>query len=250
MKLLKGKTHSKQINCLILEDQIAITGSMDKKIKVWSLDKKKKTKGFKSLHSGPIQCIQWIEDGKLISGSSDKTIRLWDFKNRKHIKHLETQNPVRSILVDEQMVSGHEDGLVQLWDVQNFKSIGTLTGHTMPIIKIQRLENIMITASLDQTVRIWDARLGNFVRTISGISDITDLDVDIDARIAISSSSNGNVIEWDLGTSKEIITFTLDANINSMQADIYKVRFSINWEYSHHVYYNRLYVDVVMEACE
>ena len=122
-----------------------ITGSEDKKIKVWDLNNlrtsSRRTKpvsfSFKG-HTASVQCLALMPGERMVfSGSTDKTIRMWDLesKSRKCSRVFE----------------GHEH---------------TVTSLCAPFATDNELSNRVISGSLDGNVRIWDIERGSAVATL------------------------------------------------------------------------------------
>jgi WD40 repeat protein len=68
---------------------------------------------------------------------------------------------------------------------------------------------IAISASRDNTLKIWDTETGTEVRTLSGHTDsVYAVDLAPDGKIAISASGDNTLKIWDLLSGKEIASFS------------------------------------------
>ncbi len=67
------------------DDQLIISGSYDKTIKIWEKESGKEFQILKG-HSHSVNSVAISKDNKyIISGSSDKTIKIWETENYKEI---------------------------------------------------------------------------------------------------------------------------------------------------------------------
>jgi len=70
-------------------------------------------------------------------------------------------------LRDNILISGSYNGTAALCDLNTQKCIGDLKGHTEPLRGIMFDSEKIITASLDQTLKIWDNKTNKLISTIS-----------------------------------------------------------------------------------
>jgi WD40 repeat protein len=99
---------------------------------------------------------------QIVSGSADNTIRLWNVKNRCQLKVLKADltcvNSV-SFSPDDTLIASGSDATVQLWDVRSGTHLKTYHGHSDTITSVTFSSDgaHIVTASEDQTVKVWDA---------------------------------------------------------------------------------------------
>lgn len=118
-------------------------------------------------HSGPISSAQFSNDGReIVTSSWDRTARIWQVERSREITV--DQNPSasewinRSAVHDEvELRLGPNDTIVVFSrDAQNPRA--TLKGHEAKVVSSQVSQdgNLIVTSSLDGTVRLWSARDG------------------------------------------------------------------------------------------
>lgn len=73
--------HLDSVYCLQFDDQKIITGSRDRSIKIWDLEKYQCTHTLNG-HQGSVLCLKY-NDEVIISGSSDHTVIVWDMKTKR-----------------------------------------------------------------------------------------------------------------------------------------------------------------------
>lgn len=107
------------------------------------------------------------------SPSSPKSKRRPKFQKRKSMpvlhEHLEPGSNIRTIQAHNDtitaidfdspfgtLVSASLDDTVRVWDLNLGRCMGFLEGHTAPVRCLQVEDNIVATGSLDATIRLWD----------------------------------------------------------------------------------------------
>ena len=100
--------------------QVLLSGSDDRKIKIWNtnLDLLGEIKGHK--HSVRTFCK--IDDNYFASGSFDNTIKIWDFKEQKCVNTLEghLSNVICIINYDGKLISCSNDRTIKIWEEKSF----------------------------------------------------------------------------------------------------------------------------------
>ena len=94
-------------------------GSNDKTIIIWNKDgtKDKTLKG----HTGNVNTLQVLPDGRIVSGSDDNTIIIWneDGTKDKTLKGHTSSVLTLQVLPDGRIVSGSDDKTIIIWDIDN-----------------------------------------------------------------------------------------------------------------------------------
>jgi WD40 repeat protein len=71
----------------------------------------------------------------------------------------------------------------------------------------------MVSASGDNTLKVWDLETGRILRTLEGHSDfVLDVAVTPNGRRAVSGSEDKTLRVWDLETGLALATFNCDAS--------------------------------------
>ena len=105
------------------------------------------------------------------------------------------------------MFVGTEGGQVYIWDLSN-QQPNILSGHKSKVTSIayEAEQNLIATASNDNTVKIWDTRSnGSAIGTYTGHKDcVRDVAISPDGRWIASAGDEGIVKIWELDTRKLI----------------------------------------------
>lgn len=98
------------------------------------------------------------------------------------------------------------------WIVSALPANEVLRGHTQAISSIAASADggMIATGSLDQTLRLWDAKSGKQLRVLTGHeSEVYAVAFSPDCQLLASSSYNGRVIVWNVGSGKAVHILTV-----------------------------------------
>lgn len=118
---------------------------------------------------------------------------------------------------DGKMLATCSCGEVALWEAESGKEIARFFGHRpngfMPTIHWGNQGRYFATGSIDQTVRVWDARLGEPVQTLRGLQGTPVIgyfgfSAD-DSRLMAAGPQNVKV--WDVRSGRELLSFEIAA---------------------------------------
>lgn len=174
------------MNDIILTQSNAalVSASSDITVKVWRPhsedDQSAKTIG---LHGDYVKCLatpathsDWVASGGL-----DHKIRLWDLNGggeKLQIGVGEDENSAKGSVYalsvrGSIMASGGPESIVRLWDPRTGKRITKFVGHTDNIrdILINEGGDTVMTASSDQTIKVWSMTAGRCMHTLTVHND-------------------------------------------------------------------------------
>lgn len=166
----------------------------------------------------------------IASASEDTTIKIWDWEMGDSERTL--KGHTRPVLdVDyggprggTLLASCSSDLTIKLWDPSDdYKNIRTLAGHDHSISSIRFIPsgaagaplsgNTLVSASRDQTLRIWDVTTGYCLKTLKGHTDwVRVVTPSIDGRWLLSAGDDRAPRLWDAATGEVKITFTFDGH--------------------------------------
>ncbi|PRP84769.1 hypothetical protein PROFUN_07423 [Planoprotostelium fungivorum] len=143
--------HTNMVSCLQADEDRLLSGSRDKKIKMWDLHESPMACVLNMEgHTGGVSCIQFYQYG-LASGSSDTNIRLWDrLCHRTLAGH---EKGITALQFDEmRVISGSTDKTIRLWDLRTGKSTESIhLDH--PIVSLQFNSKWLSVSTQDKSVR-------------------------------------------------------------------------------------------------
>lgn len=203
--------HDDEISTIIFGNNILLSGSKDRCIKVWMFDEQKQIK-CKSIFEGHTSGISSIivQGDNFISCSRDDTIRKWAFQNYVGNKNIRLDGDgikCNVHIYNNSIIAGfgdHGNKALHIWNISTRSHITNLrTGPGNPTA-ITHNGNYIICGSF-KTIKIWDNRF-SLIRTIKGHNgQITALS---SIEKYITSGSWDHVIKlWNMTTGDLVHTF-------------------------------------------
>lgn len=182
-----------------------VSGSADHTVKVWHVDLR--TCYTLRGHTDWVNCVKiHAALNTVFSASDDTTIRMWDLSNNQclrvfggvdnggHIGQVQCVLPFtyKEKLVDDQS----EDDVAEVVDV----------------IDNPNLPTHLLTASLDNTIKLWDVATGRCIRTQFGHIEGVWL-IYADTFRVVSGAHDRLVKVWDLQNGKCLHTLANDSSV-------------------------------------
>ncbi|KAL0413058.1 UNVERIFIED_CONTAM: Zinc finger CCCH domain-containing protein 17 [Sesamum radiatum] len=163
-----------EAGCLISEGSWLLVG-LQTALKAWNLQHHAEF-GF-GLLAGLV-CSMVLVDDKLFAGMEDGSILVW--KLNLETLTLEAaemlkghHGAVTSLVVgsNNRLYSGSRDCTIRVWDRQNLKCLHTLYRHTKDVMAVICWDNYLLSASLDNTLKIWAATESGTIDVIHEIKE-------------------------------------------------------------------------------
>merc|ERR1711879_258901 len=199
--------HEEEVYCLQFDEDRIVSGSYDKTIRVWDLDKfregKKPTTISKLVGHREFVGTLRIDSKNVVSGSADNTMRVWDLETEKCTDMIEGHvDEVVCLRFSEQyIVSGSKDNTIKVWDRRTKQCINTLEGHTQEVcgLHFDAANYRLFSGSWDHTIKLWDLRKAKPVHVFTGHTDgLWTLQYENERDILISGSRDTTVKVWNM----------------------------------------------------
>ncbi|KAI9866808.1 MAG: Mitochondrial fission protein [Trichoglossum hirsutum] len=196
--LFSLEAHVGEVTALFLRGDTLVSGSADKTIRQWDLEKGRCVQTLDVLWAAAQASAtmtsgdgQWRQTGRLPDASADFVGALQCF--------------------DAALACGTADGMVRLWDLRSGQVHRSLVGHTGPVTCLQFDDVHMVTGSLDRSIRvcyskeIWDLRTGSIYDAFAYDNAITSMQFDSRRIVAAAGEDIVKVYDktdgrhWDCG---------------------------------------------------
>jgi eukaryotic-like serine/threonine-protein kinase len=184
------------------------SGHANKQVISWDPQTGKRNRILKG-HTGAVTDLFWSpERGRLFSASADQTIRIWDPKSPEPLQTIPVSRPVERFAVAQraQLVAilGKNDRSPTVYHETTGERF-TLNGHTDTVtgLAFGPDETRIATASLDGTIRIWNANDGTPEKTLKHAEPIRYF-VWLKKGNRLLAADGVNLIVWDVSTGQVV----------------------------------------------
>ncbi len=216
------QAHTHWVNDIVLaqNNTALVSASSDLTVRVWRpLSNESEAPQTIGQHADYVKCVatpssqaDWVASGGL-----DRKICLWDLSGAG--KKLEIavgdeetseKGSVYALSVSRSILaSGGPESIVRLWDPRTGKRVTKFVGHTDNIrdILVNESGDTIMTASSDQTVKVWSVTAGRCMHTLTMHNDSVWalFSEDPDLGVFYSSDRSGLVVKTDVrGTLGEM----------------------------------------------
>lgn len=218
-KVLIGHTDS--VYCVQFDENVVITGSRDRTIRVWSTKTGQQIKKLgiganeqadsnsskpTICHTGSVLCLCY--DSKImISGSSDTSCIIWDMTKLKPLQQVYRHSAgVLDVCMDENfIITCSRDSTLCVWDRTDakFSLKWRFTGHQGPVNAVHLQGKFVASAAGDCVVRLWDLTTGRCIRQFVGhTGGLACVQLCLKTRRVISGSNDNTIRIWNLDDGK------------------------------------------------
>lgn len=189
------KAHEAEVKCSLFTDNLLITGSYDKTIKVWDIRKLTESIKVNYIHSGYVNAIVKIND-KIFTASADG-IAEFD-KHKFQSKTNDHKGEILSICKNHEdlIYTAGKDSLLKIYDPKIKSSIYTMKGHEGAISKVVCGKDKIYTCSSDKKAIVWDLESYFQIEELIGHTEpIRSMDL-LKNNILITGAQDNSIKIW------------------------------------------------------
>jgi WD40 repeat protein len=204
------------------DGQIIVSGGADSTIKLWHV-------GASDLidilhkHNDIVRCVACTPDGRMfITGGGDRKILFWDLTYRTVALTLSLDDTAARTLAlsqDGKILVVGSYRKIKVWrvfqdsvtSIVNTELLHSFTAHSHLVssLRVSPDGKILISGSVDKTIKIWNLATGKLLRTLKGHGDeVLAVNLSPDGKIIASGSVDTTIKLWHLETGELLATFT------------------------------------------
>ena len=194
-------------------DQLAVTASLDKTVRIWQTIDGKELFILKG-HQDSVMSAEFSPDGKqILSSSLDKTACIWQVSDGSLVTTLKGHTDALKAAIfspnGKLVVTASYDSTAKIWNSTSGELITTLVGHRGSIYSacFSPDGKLVATAGVDNTAKIWNSTSGELITTLtSHQASVLSVIFSPDSKLLLTSSADGTGKLWQVADAKLLHT--------------------------------------------
>ena len=153
-------------------------------------------------HGGSILCLQY-DDRNMVTGSSDNSMIIWEKDSAFDFKPIERLTRHTKGVLDvsfdhEHIVSCSKDNTICVWSRDGATFLRTLEGHRGPVNAVKLKGELVVSASGDTVVKLWNIRTGLCLKEFSRSSrGLACVEINLDLQRIWAGGNDHDIYEFD-----------------------------------------------------
>lgn len=168
--------HKEWVDAIAFSPKMGYVASGDRSGEIYIWDINQTTPLMKEKLAGRVNALAFSPDGNyLASGGADQKVKIWEISSGKMV--FQISDPAKTVTYlgisadGKLLAAGYLNGMIGVWDLQNLKVINRFNAHTSADSYINEVAfspngEILISASADGTIKIWDWENGDNLRSL------------------------------------------------------------------------------------
>eukprot|EP01133_Synstelium_polycarpum_P009756 gene9756-11393_t len=196
-----------QSECIVGDENRLYTGSNDGNLGVWDIKEMKHLSNVRA-HGKSIRAVAIApnKNGNLVTGGADSYIKEWDLSTMTVVKEIKEANEVNTLFIQDNLLfTGCNDKTVKVWDMRSYECVKTLQGHTRAIKSVCAMGNLLFSGSNDQQIFVWSLQNDRILTNFQGHEGWVK-SLYAHNNTLYSGSHDETVKVWDLKTTRCIQT--------------------------------------------
>ena len=190
--------------------------SMDNTVTLWNVDTGEWLTTLRG-HLSSVNSVAFSADGRrLFSGGLDGSVKAWSLTSEQNQDRLPFRGQVLSVDFSSDgrtLVTPCDDGKIRLWEAETGTLLVALEGHAARVSSARLFSSdgntFLASASADGTVKIWDLKSRQSLRTLPGYNtDEEVLAVAADAGLVAWPQSDRTLRVWSFRKDAEVASFS------------------------------------------
>jgi WD40 repeat protein len=160
-----------------------------------------------------VYALEWLDNDTLASvGYFVQTIKLWSPTTGQTKRSIQTNQKVWSLKLlntNIHLAAGLNNGDINIYNISDGNLVSSLKGHTSAVADLVQIsDNLLASASGDETVRIWNLTTNTCKFNLTGHTEIVYGLKQITSSILASGSWEGTIKLWNITSGQLIRTLT------------------------------------------
>ncbi|KAH7909854.1 WD40-repeat-containing domain protein [Hygrophoropsis aurantiaca] len=203
--------------------QVLFTGSKDRTVREWDLCTGQVRRVIEGIHQSSVLslCVassrnqpstgeerdtgaQSGDEDLLVSGGSDRRVVIWDLGKDKLVSVLwDHEDSVLCVRVDGgRLATCSKDRTIRTYAFPSLKRQYVFRAHRAAVNAVSLAGDILVSASGDRSVRVWDARTGSLMSTFEDHHGRGIASIEYKPPFLLSGSSDSHLRMFDVTTSQ------------------------------------------------
>lgn len=197
------------------KSRILVSGGEDSIVRVWDLKEKRVAMTWKSHATSVVSVRCCPDEDHVASASIDGVLYVHNLRNGKTVTKLQMRGEDATDALKMIQYSPHErsriatctdKGKVTVWESSRAKVLASIAAHVAPCTAIAYSHvnaALLLSSSLDKTVKLHDIRARKTVSTINLANPATSLDLASDGATLAIGTAGGQIAVYDLQKSAQ-----------------------------------------------
>ncbi|XP_061834281.2 WD repeat-containing protein 18 [Nerophis lumbriciformis] len=212
----RGGNSSARTLC-VLNGEYLLSAQLGKNfINVWEIQRKDQMQQ-KIVCPGVVTCVSASADGLFLAAGVAEAVYLWEVSTGKLLsvvnRHYQDVTCVKFTDESSHFVSGGKDSVVLVWSLSSVVQVDlshspeprhVLSRHSLPITDLHcgmmGAQARVATASLDQTVKLWEVSSGELLLSVLFDVEVMSVTLDPCEYFLFCGGSDGNIFQVSLCT--------------------------------------------------
>jgi WD40 repeat protein len=174
---------------------------------------------------GPAPSAAWLPDGeRVITGAGDGNALLWEASSGRVLETFPVAREglaVATLSPDGRRVAvalerapvapgavpGRFRPVLRVVDVAGGETVSTMEGHRDLVIETEFSPDgeLLLTASLDDTARVWDVDTGRTIHVLPHDADVLDVTMSPDGTRILTADDSDRAFVWDARSGRQLV---------------------------------------------